>query len=102
MIRTIEIYHFEGRLLYPEVRAIPKSDGQVDMPDWHRLLPRHDAMEWCSARLDPRPIEVDGIRGFRIHDVEAAASIHQHLGEAFHANDLVDREWASSWQQDML
>ena len=38
-------------------------------------------MERRSGRLDARSVNARGIERFGVHDVEAAASIHQHLGE---------------------
>ena len=37
-----------------------------------------------------------GIEGVDVEDVEAAASIHQHLGEALIADDGVDDERVAS------
>jgi len=52
VIRMAEIHHFKGQSLHPEVGAILESDGQVDMPDWYYLLPRHDAAERGTTRSD--------------------------------------------------
>jgi hypothetical protein len=43
-----------------------------------------------------RPINAHGIEHLNIHDVEAAASIHQHLGESLHIDDRVNHKWVSS------
>ena len=42
-----------------------------------------------------------GVEGIDVEDVEAAASIHQHLGEALLADDGVDDEWVAFWSSDM-
>ena len=41
------------------------------------------------------------IEGVDIGDVEAATSIHQHLGKALLADDGIDDEWVASWSHDM-
>ena len=53
-------------------------------------------MERCPNQPDARSVDAHGIEHFSIHDVEAAASIHQHLGEPLHADDRVDHEWVFS------
>ena len=57
-------------------------------------------MERSLGRLDARSVDAHGIEHFSIHDVEAAASIHQHFGEPLHAKDWVDHEWISYWLWD--
>ena len=42
-----------------------------------------------------------GIEPFSIHDVEAAASIHQHLGEAFLEDDGVDDDRVATRSGDV-
>ena len=42
-----------------------------------------------------------GIEGVDIENVEAAASIHQHLGEVLLVNDGVDDEWVATWSNDV-
>ena len=37
-----------------------------------------------------------------VHDVEAAASVHEHLGEAGVADDGVDNEWIPSRVRDVI
>ena len=45
--------HLEGEGLSPVIKLIPKGDGQIDLPEWHGLLPGHDAVErrsgWAEA-----------------------------------------------------
>ena len=42
-----------------------------------------------------------GVEGVDVEDVEAAASIHQHLGEVLLADDGVDDERVTSWSCDV-
>ena len=57
-------------------------------------------MERRPDWLDTRSIDAHGIEHFSVHDVEAAASIHQHLGEPLYADDGVDQDRISSRLQD--
>ena len=92
MVGSMEPDHLTGEGLHPIIGQIPKGDGQIDLPKWHGLLSRHDVVERRSSRSDARSIDAHGVERFSIHDVEAAASIHQHLGEPLCANDQVDYE----------
>ena len=49
VVCATKIHHLEDQHLHPEVGAVPKSDGQVDLPDRHRLLP--STMPWKGATL---------------------------------------------------
>ena len=49
-------------------------------------------MERCLGRSDVRSVDAHGIKRHGVYDVEAAASIHQHLSEALHADDWVNHE----------
>ena len=40
--------------------------------------------------------DAHGVEGVDVEDVEAAASVHQHLGEALLADDGVDNERVAS------
>ena len=42
-----------------------------------------------------------GVEGVDVEDVEATASIHQHLGEALLADNGVDDEQVATWFGDM-
>ena len=53
-------------------------------------------MERCPSWLDAHSFDAHGNECFRVHDVEAIASIHQHLDEPLRADDRVDHEWVSS------
>ena len=87
MVGSMEPNHLEGEGLHPIVGWIPKCDGQVDLPEWHVLLSRYNVMERCLGWSDVRSVDAHGVERFNVHDVEATASIHQHLGGPLHAND---------------
>ena len=39
--------------------------------------------------------------GVDVEDIEAATSVHQHLGEALLADNGVDNEWVATWSGDV-
>jgi hypothetical protein len=61
MVSATKSYYLKSGVLLPEVGGIPKSDGQDDLPMGYGLLPRHDAMEGCSARAELGPIDSHGL-----------------------------------------
>ena len=58
-------------------------------------------MEGRAHQSELRPGDAHGVEGVNVEDVEAAASIHQHLGEALLADDGVDDEWVASRSGDV-
>ena len=92
MVGTVEPDHLKGKGLYPIIGRIPKGDRQIDLPKWHGLLSRHDAVERHLGRLDARSVDAHGVERFSVHGVEAAVSIHRHLGEPLRTDDRVDHE----------
>ena len=57
-------------------------------------------MERRFGWSDAQSVDAHGVERFDIHDVEAAASIHQYLGEPLRADDRVNHERISSWLWD--
>ena len=57
-------------------------------------------MERCPGRPDARSVDAHSVERLGIHDVEAAASIYQHLGEPLRADDWVNHERISFWLWD--
>ena len=98
--RFREPYYLEGEGLSPVIELIPKGNGQIDLPEWHGLLPGHDAVERRSAWAEVRSVDAHHVEHLCVHDVEAATSIHQNFGEALWANDRVDDKWIPSWVRD--
>ena len=58
-------------------------------------------MERCPGGPNARSVDAHSIEGLGIHDVEAAASIHQYLGEPLRGDDGVDDERVASRSRDM-
>ena len=69
----MEPNHFEGEGLHPIVGHTPEGDGQIDLPKWHGLLSRHDAMERCSGWPDERLVDAHSVECLGVHDVETAS-----------------------------
>ena len=98
----MEPNHLEGEGLRPIIGRIPKGDGQINLPNWHGLLSRHDAMKRSSSWPNARSVNAHSIERLGVHDVEAAASIHQYLGEPLRADDRDDHEWVPAWVCDAI
>jgi hypothetical protein len=48
----VESNHLEGEGLSTKVGLVPKSDGQVNLPEGFGLLPWHDTVEGHPGRSD--------------------------------------------------
>jgi hypothetical protein len=59
-------------------------------------------MERCSARAELGLTDPHGVKGFNVHDVETAASIHQYLGEPRVADDGVNNKRISAHLRDVI
>ena len=59
-------------------------------------------MERRSGRPDMCSVNAHGVERLGVHDIEAAASIHQYFGETLRADDWVDHEWVSPRLWDVL
>ena len=53
-------------------------------------------MKGGARQAELRSGDVHGIEGVDVEYVEAATSIHQHLGEVLLADDGVNDEWVAS------
>ena len=49
-----------------------------------------------------RSVDAHYIEHLRVHDVEAAASVHQHFCESLWADDWVDYQWTPSQVRDSV
>ena len=47
-------------------------------------------MERCSDQAEVRSVDAHLVERLGVHDVEAAASVHQYFRESLRANDQVD------------
>ena len=58
-------------------------------------------MEGRARRSKFRPGDAHGVEGVDVEDVEAAASVHQHLGEALLVDNGVNDERVASRSSDV-
>ena len=94
--------HLEGEGFSPIIELIPKGNGQIDLPKWHGLLPGHNVVERCSGWAKACLVDAHLIERLGVHDVEAAASIHQYLGESLWTDDRVDHKRISPRMWDAI
>ena len=59
-------------------------------------------MEWRLAGVELVQSDPHELQGVDVHDVEAAASVHEHLGEAGVADDGVDNKRIPSRVRDVV
>ena len=59
-------------------------------------------MERCLSWVEACPVDAHLVERLGVHDVEAAASIHQYFGESLWANDRVNHERISPWVRDSI
>ena len=57
-------------------------------------------MERRSGWAEVRSVDAHLVECLGVHDVEAAASVHQYFGEPFWADDRVDDKWIPSRVRD--
>ena len=58
-------------------------------------------MEGRARQAELQPGDAHGVEGVDVENVEAAASVHQHLGEVLLVDDGVDDERVASWSRDV-
>ena len=93
MVGTWKVLHFEGEDLRAEVGSVAECDGQVDLPERVCLRSRDQAVEGKAHWAELRPGDAHGVEGVDVENVEAVASIHQHLSEVLFAdNGVVDEQ----------
>ena len=92
MVGSSEPDHLERQGLSSEVGGCSEADGKVELSEGLDTLPRNDPMEGRSACPDGGQIDMQEPEGLGVDDVEAAASIHEDLGEPDVADDGVDNE----------
>jgi hypothetical protein len=59
-------------------------------------------MEAPNAGLEVHPRDSQKVEGLGINDVETAASVHEHLGEACVGDDGINDEWVDSRIGDVV
>jgi len=83
----------KGEDLPSEVVGGLEAHGQVDLPKGMGAMSRHHSVEWRCIIHQPRLADPHEGQSLSVKNVEAAASIHQHLGETSLGDDGVDDQW---------
>jgi hypothetical protein len=92
VVGSSEPDHLEREGLPSEVGGRPKADRKIELSEGLDVLPRDDPMERRIACPDLGQINMQELEGLGVDDVEAAASIHEDLGEPDVADDGVNNE----------
>ena len=92
MVDSEEVDNLEGEGLLVEVVWLAKGDVEPNAPEGHIFLPRHDLIEWCLDGVKVAVGDAHLIGGASVEYVEAAAPVHQHLGEARGAHDWANHK----------
>jgi hypothetical protein len=89
--------HLEREGFPAEVGGSPKIDGQIELPKGQDALSGDDPVKGRHTGPDRGQIDLQEPEGLGVDDVEAAASVHENLGEPSVANDRIDNERVPSW-----
>jgi hypothetical protein len=89
--------HLEREGFPAEVGGSPETDGQIELPKGQDTLSRDDLVK--GRRTGPDYGQIDPLEpeGLSVDDVEAAAYIHEDLGDSGVADDRIDNERVPSW-----
>src|SRR6185503_17966195 len=102
MVGSSKPHHLKGEYLLAEVGCRAEAHRQIDLAEGLDPLSRRDAVEWRLAGAYLVHSDPHELQGGGVHDVEAAASVHEHLGEAGVADDGVDNERIPSRVRDVV
>jgi hypothetical protein len=97
MVGSSEPNHLEREGFLSEVGGSPEADGQIELSKGLDTLSGDDPMKGCCAGPDRGQINLQEPEGLGLDDVEAAASVHEDLGEPDVADDGVDDDRVLSW-----
>jgi hypothetical protein len=97
VVGPLEPDHLEREGFPAEVGGSPKTDGQIELPKGQDALSGDDPVKRRRTGPDRGQIDPQEPEGLGVDDVEAAASIHEDLGEPSVADDRIDNERVPSW-----
>jgi hypothetical protein len=97
VVGSSEPDHLEREGFLSEVGRSFKADGQIELSKGLDALPGDDPVKGRRTCLDRGQIDLQDPEGLGVDDVEAAASVHEDLGEPGVADDGVDNERVLSW-----
>jgi hypothetical protein len=97
VIGPSEPNYLEGEGFLSEVGGSSEADGQVDLSEGQDMLSGCNPVERCCTSPNLGPINPQELQGLGVDDVEAAASVHEDLGEPNVADDRVYDERVPPW-----
>jgi hypothetical protein len=92
VVGSSEPDHLEHEGFLSEVGGSPEPDGQIELSKGLDALPGDDPMKGRRTGPDRGQIDLQEPEGLGLDDVEAAASVHEDLGEPDVADDGVDNK----------
>jgi hypothetical protein len=97
VVGSLEPGHLEREGFLLEVGGSSEADGQIELSKGLDALPGDDPVKGHRTGPDRGQIDFQEPEGLGIDDVEAAASVHEDLGEPGVADDGVDNERVLPW-----
>jgi hypothetical protein len=97
VVGSSEADHLEREGFLSEVGGSSEADGQIELSKGQDALPGDDPVKGRRTGPDRGQIDPQEPEGVGVDDVEAAASVHEDLGEPGVADVGVDNEWVPSW-----
>jgi hypothetical protein len=97
VVGSSEPNHLEREGFLSEVGGSPEAYGQIELSKGLDALPRDDPVKGHRTGPDRGQIDLQEPEGLSVDDVEAAASVHEDLGEPDVADDRVNNEQVLSW-----
>ena len=92
VVSTLEGDYFETEMLSAIVCLRSKSNLKLDASHGFGLFSQHDTMKLDFVVVKLALRQVHALQGVFVQDVEAAASVHQHLGQSEVVDNWVDDE----------
>jgi hypothetical protein len=97
VVGSSEPNHLEREGFPAEVGGSSEADGQIELSKGQDALPGDDPVKGRCTGPDRGQVDLQEPEGLGVDDVEAAASVHEDLGEPGVADDGVDDERVLSW-----
>jgi hypothetical protein len=97
VVGSSEPDHLEREGFLLEVGGSPEADGHIELPKGLDAFPGDDPVKRRRAGPDQGQIDLQEPEGLDVDDVEAAASVHEDLGEPDVADDGIDNERVLPW-----
>jgi hypothetical protein len=92
VVGSSEPDHLERQGFLSEVGGSSTADGQIELSEGQDAFPGNDPVKGRRTGPDHGQIDLQEPEGLGVDDVEAAASVHEDLGEPSVADDRVDVE----------